>query len=442
MPEPSASREPSGLASSGPEWSDLGSSGSSHSESPGPGPRAGLLLGLSMGVGNALSYAFVLVLTRALGPSSFGAYSALSTIGIVLAIPAGAFQVIIARRWSDADSRTSGVIAAAGSGLALTVVTAASAPVLRDVLHLGALGPTIAMSLMLVPMTVTGAFQGMLLGAGRLTALSALYIVTAGTRLVAAALCASLGADVTEVFAAMAVASLFAALWGWWLCRDLLTRTRAHSPSLLAEMLRSNSTLAAFTALTNVDVVLVRHFLDAHTSGGYGLASTFGRAMCWGTQFVALLIVPRMAKGASGPKGAGATLWRAAGFIVGIGAVAMAVAAIDPELLVRLVGGPAYSGFGGLVVACLALGTLWALAQLWLFSQMAGNDATLGYVAWAAVAVEIALGWGWCHGSAAAIIILSASCAGVVVLVGAWRTHTHRVTALESEDVLLVTDRT
>ena len=88
------------------------------SEAPGnrtertAGIGSGALLGVAMGVGNALSYVFVLVLTRALGTAGFGAYSALITLGIVLVIPAGAFQVIIARRWADEEARTSGLVAA------------------------------------------------------------------------------------------------------------------------------------------------------------------------------------------------------------------------------------------------------------------------------------------------------------------------------------------
>lgn len=420
-------------------------------------PRGGLLLGIAMGLGNALSYLFVVVLTHAFGPDQFGAYTSLSTIGIVLAIPAGAFQVIIGRRWNDPAGRTSGLAAATGTGLVLTLATASAAPLLDDVLHLDALMPTFMMSLMLLPMTVTGAFQGLLLGSERLPRLAALYIVTAGTRLVAAFFCAALHASVAQVFGATAVASLLAACFGWWCCRDLLPRAAPHSRSLLLEMARSNSTLAAFTAMTNVDVVLVRHFLDGHTSGGYGLASTFARAMCWGTQFVALLIVPRMATSAtrdqdvspdgprasSNPPPSGSdTLWRAAGLVVGIGALATGAVALMSNWLVTFIGGQGFSGYGGLVVACLGLGTLWALAQLWLFSEMAGDNAVLGTVTWAMVAVEAVVGWVWLHDSTGQVIALAATCAAVVVMVGAWRTRAHPVSQIEDESVLLVTDRT
>lgn len=400
-----------------------------------PAAGSSALLGIAMGVGNVLSYLFVLVLTRTLSTAEFGAYSAVITLGIVLVIPAGAFQVIVARRWPDPALRTSGLRAAASTGLALTAATVIAAPAVDALFHLGGRSATVAMAFMLVPMTLTGSFQGMLLGSGRLARLSILYVVTAAARVVGAVVCRGVDANVTQVFAAMAAASAVAALYGWWACADLMAGTRSHSPSLLGEMARSNSTLAAFTALTNIDVVLVRHFLDPQTSGGYGLASTFARAMCWGTQFLALLIVPRIARADAG------VIWRAAGLVALTGAGAAAFVAVDAELLVRLVGGDAYRGFGSLVVACLGLGTVWALAQLWLFSHMADDDTTLGLVAWLMVATELLVGWVWWHDSVEHVVVLAAGCAGVVVMTGMWRTRRHRVVALEDEQDLLVADR-
>lgn len=395
---------------------------------------SGMTLGIAMGLGNLLSYVFVLVLTHALGTAGFGAYTAIITLGIVLVIPAGAFQVIVARRWPQPAQRTSGVNAALATGVALTVVTAAASPAIAALLHLDGVSATIAMSLMLVPMTVTGAFQGVLLGSGRLGRLATLYLVTAFARLAGAFGCAASGVGVTGVFVTMALASWVAAAYGLFACRDLVARAPRHHASLVGEMVRSNSTLAAFTALTNMDVVLVRHFLDAHTSGGYGLASTFGRAMCWGTQFIALLVVPRLSSNAR------TVIWKAAGIVVVIGAAAAAVVAIDADQLVRLIGGDEFAEFGPLVLGCIGLGTVWALAQLWLFSQMADDDTTLGVLAWVMVVAELGLGWFVWHDSATQVVALAAACAGVVVVVGALRTRTRRVRRLETDETLLVVD--
>lgn len=419
-----------------------------------PSGRGGVVLAVAMGLGNLLSYVFVLILTRALGPAGFGAYSALITLGIVLVIPAGALQVVIARRWAHPSLRSSGLGLAVRVGVALSVATMLASPGVDALFHLGGFEPTIAMAFMLLPMTLTGAYQGVLLGSGAIARLAALYVVTAATRVAGALGCAAAGANVTEVFVVMALTAWCAAAFGLWASRDALVGVGAGSDGLAREMWRSNSTLAAFTALTNVDVVLVRHFLAPETSGAYGLASTFARAMCWGTQFLALLIVPRLAalsaSAAHADSGAntGATngtraLWRAAGFVVALGVTGCVVGSLlDADAVIASVGGHAFDGNGSLVIACLALGTVWALAQLWLFSQMAGDDTRLGMLTWVMVAVELVAGWLWWHDSVWQIVTLAAACAGVVVVAGAWRSRSTRVTHVEDAEDLLVLDHT
>ena len=68
-------------------------------------PKSGAALGITMALANVLSYVFVLVLSRALGPADFGGFSALSAYGIVLSVPAGALQVIVARHVAGAPPR-------------------------------------------------------------------------------------------------------------------------------------------------------------------------------------------------------------------------------------------------------------------------------------------------------------------------------------------------
>lgn len=419
-----------------------------------PSGRGSVVLAVAMGLGNLLSYVFVLILTRALGPAAFGAYSALITLGIVLVIPAGALQVVIARRWAHPSLRSSGLGLAVRVGVALSVATMLASPGVDALFHLGGFAPTIAMAFMLLPMTLTGAYQGVLLGNGAIARLAALYVVTAATRVAGALGCAAAGANVTEVFVVMALAAWCAAAFGLWASRDALVGVGAGSDGLAREMWRSNSTLAAFTALTNVDVVLVRHFLAPETSGAYGLASTFARAMCWGTQFLALLIVPRLAasSASASPADAGAStratngtraLWRAAGFVIALGVTGCVVGSLlDADAVIASVGGHAFDGNGSLVIACLALGTVWALAQLWLFSQMAGDDTRLGMLTWVMVAVELVAGWLWWHDSVWQVVTLAAACAGVVVVAGAWRSRSRRVTHVEDAEDLLVLDHT
>ena len=65
---------------------------------------AALALGVATAVGHALSYAFSLVLSRALGPADFGALGALLGIAVVASVPATALQTQVARFSAIADT--------------------------------------------------------------------------------------------------------------------------------------------------------------------------------------------------------------------------------------------------------------------------------------------------------------------------------------------------
>ncbi len=385
--------------------------------SHGSGAALGLLLGVAMGGANVLGYVMVLVLSRALGPADFGGYTALSTYGVILAIPAGAFQVIIARRLSrglDGDAqRTSGLRPALAAGATLLGVTAVASPWLAASFHLSSPLTAVLAGAIIVPMLTTGCFQGLLLGDHRIRGLALLYVVTAGTRLIAAVVCAGMGWGVTQVFAAMLGAAIVTALCGAFMCRSRIAVLPATGVGMVAEMIRSNSTLAAYTVLTNVDVLLARHFLTPYESGGYALASSFGRAICWGTQFIALLIIPRMHG-----RDASRTLLGAGALVAGIGAAGFGVIAISPSWWITVAGGTEFGGFGGLALTFVALGIAWALAQIWLFSEMGSDTGRLGILTWAVVALEvaaIALLW---HGSAAQIVAACACGALVIAITG------------------------
>lgn len=381
------------------------------------GPLSGAALGVTMAAANALSYVFVLILSRAFGPADFGGFSALSAYGIVLSVPAGAFQVIVARHVARKDSHTSGIRLALLIGVGLAGATIVASPLLTESFRLASTGSAMWLGLTLVPMTVTGAFQGVLLGEQRLVALSGLYVSTAVGRLTAGALGAIFGLSVTEVFALLCVAAAVVAVQGAWVCRRSLADDAVGS--LLPELIRATSSLGAFIALTNVDVTLARVFLSDTDSGGYALAATFGRAVGWGTQFIALLLVPRM----QGP-GRRASLAWAHLFILVLGGMSVGVIAVAPRWWIWVAGGEEYTQFAALAVACVALGVLWALVQLWLFAEMGLGGSGLGRFAWLVVAAEALLVWLWFHDTPMQIVAVSAVGAGSIVLMGLFRART------------------
>lgn len=369
-------------------------------------------LGVAMAFANVVSYLVVLALSRSLGPQDFGGFSALSAYGIVLAVPAGAFQVVVARRMSVDHRDMGGVRAAVWVGAGLAAVTLAATPLLTEALRLDSRWAVVWLAVTLLPMTLTGAFQGLLLGRGRLAALSALYISIAVGRLAAVAVASTFVLGVSEVFALLLIATLLSALLGAGMCRHDLLRG-GRSP-LWGELARAIASLGAFIALTNIDVPLARMYLPDYESGGYALAASFARAVGWGTQFVALLVVTRM-RGAQAVR----SLRRAHGLVLLLGLAAVGAIALDPSWWIVLAGGARYAEFGTLAVACVALGVLWALVQVSLFAEMGRDSVRLGWITWAVVGLEIAAIAFWFHRTPYELLAVC-GIGAVVVLVSGW----------------------
>lgn len=389
-------------------------------------PTAGLLLGIAMGVANVMGYVFVALVSSTLGPADFGGFSALNTYGVLLAMPAGAFQVIVARRQTraqrDRERHVTGVGPALAVGVALALITIACAPLLRDTLRLETAWSVVWMALMLPPMTVTGALQGVLLGREAYARLSTVYLVTAGTRLMAAGAAVGWGFEVADVFAATFAAAV--ATCGVALAlthRDLGTGVRAPRVlRLLDDLVRSNVALAGLMALSSLDVVLARTVLDDHDSGSYALAALFGKVVFWGTQFVALAIVPALADSSSRGH-TRTTLHRSALGVLLIGCVVSLGCALVPGPLVALSGGSAFVDAEPLLVWAAGTGTLWAIVQVWLFAGMSKGDHVMTAAVWLAAGVQALLVLTVFGDSPYEIFATVGGTAGVVALVGLLR---------------------
>ncbi|MEP7089478.1 MAG: hypothetical protein ABI776_05155 [Nocardioidaceae bacterium] len=362
--------------------------------------RSDLTLGVGMALGTALSYAFSLVVSRSLGPAGFGAFSAVIGFGLLGSIPAGALQVVVARRVVMRAPHAQAPVLAGMVGGGLLVAMTVLSPVLERVLHLPSVWPAVALGALLVPMTLTGVYQGLLLGRRRLGALAVLYVVTSLGRLLAGVAAALFGLSITELLFATVVMGALAAAWGGWVTRsDGQAVTGGSLLELGLEVLRSSWTLSSLIALTSVDVVLARHYLSRQASGEYALAALFGKVVFWGTQFVALVVVPRVTHD-SGRR----AVRPAVVAVAGLGLAVTAVLLPSPRWWVVAVGGPDYANAAGLAVAFSVVGTGWALLQVVLFGQMGRNRVGISGAVWTATVVELVLCVGWLHHSAAEVL--------------------------------------
>ena len=381
--------------------------------------RAGVLLGVASVLSNALGYGLTVLLTRSFGPAEYGALGALLGVGLIGGIPAGALTYVLARRTAAAEL-PAGANERAGLRLSITVgavvggLVIVLSPVADAFFHLGSPWPAFWLGVMLLPYSVQGALLGGLLGHERYTAFAAGQLLTALARFAAGVATALLALSVAGAMAALAVGTFAAAAGLWWMCGPASWSVPGRSRDLLADLARACSAIAGVIVLSNVDLLLARHFLSREESGAYALAALFGKACLWGAQFVPALVFPRLARDGSGR----GLLLRSAAAAAGVGAAGILVASVAAGPVVRVIAGddPGYAEAVNLAVPFAILGTLWALVQLALLAAVAAGDPRPGRLLWVVVAVEalvIAVGP---HDSPAGILAVSLVCTGVLAV--------------------------
>lgn len=382
--------------------------------------RAAVLLGVSTTTANLLGYAFAIVLSRSLGPADFGALAALLAAGLIGSIPGVALQLAVARSaatGSEAAEVTRWLRIALATGVLLMLATWVLAPIAESYLSLPDPAPVLWLGVVLFPTTLTGAFQGRLLGREQHERLSASYVSVAGLRFVSGAVAAWLGWSIAGALAGAAVASaaalaVTAALAGV----PRASGGGAGSAALVRELLGAASSTAAIFVLTNVDIVLARHYLPPGESGHYAVGSLFTKAAFWGPHFLAVLAYPRLARRRARRR----ALVAALALTVAIGLMAVVGSSLVARRLIEVTAGPDYADIAPLAAAFALLGLLMAVLQLMVYSGLARRHRVTEAVVWFGIVAEVGLVASRFHASPggilAACIAVNAGVATIVVL--------------------------
>lgn len=290
-----------------------GSASASHSDGMGADLRA-LVYGvaplfLSVGLLNASNYAFHVVASRILTPAAYGGLSGLLAFLLVVSVPCGVLQTVVAKRAAmlGADEGSSdqldSLAARTTRGLALIGVAAAGAlvlasPIVAAVLHIGILP-----SLLLAPFAFVALVASVPLGIlqGRKRFLGLGWTMTAGVlgRFVVGVGLMYAGWGITGALIGSVLAQVLVLAFSMHLLRMPSSVWRAGLVSLQGFRGELASTLAALTGfwlLVEADLVLARHFLGAHESGVYAAAGVLSRAILFLPAAISLVALPHFAE--------------------------------------------------------------------------------------------------------------------------------------------------
>ena len=372
-------------------------------------------------VASAANFAFHVVMSRLLGPGSYGALGSILGIATVVTLAATALQAAVTQAVAETapeggpPSPTLGLgrpaAGTAAVAVALFVLVAATSPVLSGYLHISSPLPVVLFGGFVAATLAAFVPQGALMGRLRFSMVAFALVVGAAVRLGAGPLFYAFGWGLAGAVAATFLNSVVVLGILWWALRDSLgTPWAAGLRVRLAPATLAVASLGGLSAFVGLDSFLARHYLPSVDSGYYAAAATAARIALFLPAAVGMLAFPRLA--AAGGRGtvARTVLRHATAAVALVGGAATVVIELVPHLLVDVLFGGRYTPAvpAMRILAVAAFGT--GLVTVWVYALLARRSA-LALLPWGAVACAAA-GVAVVHGSTTAV-------AWVVLAVGA-----------------------
>jgi O-antigen/teichoic acid export membrane protein len=395
------------------------------------GKGASVMVVLTL-IGSGVNYGSNLVFSRILKPASYGDLTALLALLVVLTIPTGAAQTVIAER--VASYRAQGKFDRVGYliryafghvtviALAVGILYTLSIPLVVSVLDLQATGPAIALAPLVMLTFLLPVAMGTLQGMDRYLAYGSLLLAIAVSRVafgVPWALSPAGGSG--GALAGQAFGVAFVLVTAAWLLRaDLIGRgTGAASSGLRRKpdvrAVSAGLAFVAFAVISNLDILMAKLFLSSEEVGLYAALSTIGKVVMFLPGAVAVVMVPNAARARHSSREAGRVL-RIAAMLVAVTTIVAAVpAALQPEFVVRTMFGSDYLGATSGVLPIVCAGAGMALLFLLVIYTVAIEDRRWTMLICGGIVLQI-VGISLFHDSPTQIAVVQAVVAAAVLL--------------------------
>lgn len=387
--------------------------------------RGGLSFLIATLVVNLSNFVFHMVVSRILGPSSYGELGSLLNLMVILSVPLGAIQAAVthaeaSRRQANKDgvnlSKLLGRIAFAGVLGAIIII--AFGPLLTSFLHLGSFWLVVVLALWALPSVLGAVLQGVLIGRLRFAPVAVATLVGSVLgRLAFGIVFVELGGGVLAVlFASVFAQLLLTGIVGGFLYREIF----ANRPGEVSGIELRGSVLAilalgGFWVLSSEDTVLARHFLSGHDAGIYAASATAGRMALFLPGAIATIAFPRFSVARGRSEVARTALRWSLLTTAAIGFFGTVVLAVFPSLVIELLFGSSYlAGVDTLRLLALEAGMLGVVSLLTFFHLARGTIQSL--VPWIGVLVAV-VGIVLFHASTTQIANVMVVATAVVLLV-------------------------
>ncbi len=318
--------------------------------------RAGVWLFIANLLQGVLGYAYQILMGRMLSPPEYGLLSAIMALSVIIAVPVGAATMILTRKFAEYGAHGgAGEIAhlrwlayrwAVLCSLLYLVLFFFAVPVIRDYLNVPSsgsiylLGLVVLVSLFIV--TDSALIQGMQAfewyGGG--VTLATVVKISLSVLLV------WMGYGINGALFALFLTGLV--MWG--IFNRGSRAYRKAQPVKSKHRFTASDTLpivaatVVFTVMTQLDMVLVRHYFNSHDTGIYAAAAILGKSVLYLPVAITMVLFPMVAENHARNESSAHLLTQAV-ILVGIlsGGAAL-LFLLFPEWLIHVFYGEAYVG--------------------------------------------------------------------------------------------------
>jgi len=353
--------------------------------------------GMLAGVGG---FIYHLVAARLLGPALYGevaslvsAYLVGNGITFVITLVLARYAATLEARGNSSALhhlmvRTSKLMVF--PSLVALALLGVLAPLGADFLHLHSWVPVLWMLLAMVMIWQVGVPRGMLQGMQRFAALSVNQSLEMVMRVGLLVILLLVGFGVTGAMVAVLAGAAVGYASGMYALRDILAvpgeRIRLRTMASFA-ITAAVGTLGILF-LYNNDVILAKHYLSAHDAGIYGGLNKIETIIYFGTLSVSQVLYPRVVEAIAKDDHPGRLVFLSVGIVLAMGAVAVAVFAAAPRLIVSILYGPKFLVAAQYMVPIGLIGLALSLNNLLVYFFMAAHDRVFMPILLAGVLLE------------------------------------------------------
>jgi O-antigen/teichoic acid export membrane protein len=267
-----------------------------------------LIMIIAVGLVNIFTYGYQLAMGALLSAEDYGTLLSMISLFVIISVLTQTITNTIAKKTAslkacNASDLIGNYYKAALQfniilGLIVFIVLAVASPVIAEYLHLGNVNYLLILLGSLVLSFPLASNWGMLQGLERFTALGSNQALYAFLRTIIAVLLVLMGFGLGGAVAATSIALVLPlAISLFWL------KGLKPAPGKIVDLgeMRSYASftliaVAAITVLTNIDVVIAKHFLSSVDAGEYAAIAVLGRVAFYAPAGIGIVLFPKTAK--------------------------------------------------------------------------------------------------------------------------------------------------